>query len=184
MIASPRRGPRTTDRPEVPQEQLRLNLDLAWRRHTAQENWIARVDTKASILLTVNGAVLGTVLTARAQSSGFVADLTGWRAVVLWTAMILCGLAEVAAGAVIVPLLGHGRTPDRAGTIFFGDLRRRDPAALGAYLMGLTPEEQFDQLAHQLVVMARASWFKHRVMQALTGTAFTAYLLIFVALAS
>lgn len=170
-MVSPRPGPIASD-------QLRLNLDLAWRSHAAQEGWTARADTKASIFFAVNGAVLGTVLAARTQPGGFLVGLGGWRAAVLLVALVLCGLAEVVAGAAVVPLLGPGRNTGRRGTIYFGELRRRDPADLRDQLMRLTPEEQFAQIAHQLVAMARVNWFKHRIIQLLMAAAFAGYVLV------
>ena len=48
-------------------DQIRLNLDLSWRSHTAQENWTTKVDTKASIIFTVNGAAIAAILALRTQ---------------------------------------------------------------------------------------------------------------------
>ena len=173
MTASPLPGPKASDR-------LGLNLDLAWRSHSAQEGWTARVDTKASIFFTVNGAVLGAVLVARTQPGGLLVGLGSWRAAALFVALLLCALAEVVAGAAVVPMLGSGRNTGRRGTIYFGELRRRDPADLSDQLMRLTPEEQFAQIAHQLVAMARVNWFKHRIIQVLMAAAFAGYVLIII----
>ncbi|GIE31918.1 hypothetical protein Ait01nite_049630 [Actinoplanes italicus] len=152
-------------------ERTPTNLDVAWRTHVAQESWAGKVDTKASILLTLNGVILGAVLSARVQKDSFIAVLAGPRAVMLAIAVVLCATAGLLAAGVIYPVLGRGHRngsnrPDPAGTIYFGDLRLRRPAELAGQLATMTTEEQFGQVARQLVAMARAAWLKHRLLQA------------------
>jgi len=160
------------------------NLDIAWRAHGAQENWTGKVDTKASIFLALDIAVVGAVVTARTQRDGALHSLSGWESGLLWVAIALCLIGATLAAIVVFPILGR---PDNSGppsgTIYFGDLRRWNPDDLAQRLAVLTAEEQFQQVSRQLVTMAAVSWFKHRVMQGAMGAALTGYALILIALA-
>jgi hypothetical protein len=164
-------------------ERTPTNLDVAWRTHAAQESWAGKVDTKASILLTLNGVILGAVLSARVQKDSFIAVLNGPRAVMLAIAVVLCATAGLLAAGVIYPVLGRGHhngngRPDPNGTIYFGDLRKRRPAELAGQLAAMTTEEQFGQVSRQLVAMARAAWLKHRLLQAALVATMSGFLLI------
>ncbi|MEW2594363.1 Pycsar system effector family protein [Micromonospora aurantiaca] len=159
-------------------EQGKLNLESAWRAHTAQENWAAKVDTKASIFLAVDGVVLSAVLAGRNQQGNAFASLDGWRSDVLTLALVLCGLGGLLAIMVVFPVLG-GRDPIRnSGTIYFGDLRRRQPAELSQQLANLTLDEHFRQVSRQLVAMARRTWIKHRLLQVALVSALTGFVAI------
>jgi hypothetical protein len=166
-------------------EQGRINLESAWRAHAAQESWAGKVDSKASIFLAVDGVVLSAILTARSQSGNVFATLAGWRDDTLTAALILCGTAGVLATMVVFPVLG-GRRPSNGGrdrgVIYFGDLRRRQAGELARQLAGLTLEDQFGQVSRQLVVMARTTWIKHRLLQVALASALTGFLAIMSAL--
>lgn len=171
--------------PEKPKwtdfEQGRINLESAWRAHGAQESWAAKVDTKASIFLAVDGVVLSAVLTARSQKAALFADLAGWRTDTLTAALILCGLAGVLATMVVFPILGGRRRSNGGrdrGMIYFGDLRRRQAGELAHQLAGQTLEDQFGQVSRQLVVMARTTWIKHRLLQVALASALTGFIAI------
>ena len=156
------------------------NLDLAWRSHTAQESWAIRADTKASIIFTVNSALIVAILALYGQEGGLLDHLGGWRETVIVVGIGLCGLATVAAGVAVYPMLGRHRAHrHRRDTIYFGHLRHREPADLAAQLGGLTPQQHFDQLARQMIVMSRYNWLKHRTLQAALLMAGTGYLMIF-----
>ena len=145
---------------------LKTNAECAWRVHTAQENWTSKVDTKASAFFTVNLAGLAVILAFRTQKDGLLVTLTGWRHGMADLAILLCGIAVVVAGAAIFPLLGRVHEHQtRRDVIYFGHLRHRSPANLAQQLAGLTEREQIDQLARQLVVMAKGNWIKHRCLQ-------------------
>ncbi|MFI1993837.1 Pycsar system effector family protein [Actinoplanes sp. NPDC020271] len=157
-------------------ERARTNLDIAWRAHAAQESWAGKVDTKASILLALDGVILGAMLTARAQKVSVVPVLTGPRLTTLVVAVVLCAVAGLLAAAVVFPVLG-GR---RSGTIFFGDLRRRAAGDLAGQLLRLTVAEQVEQVALQLVAMSRVNWLKHRLMQAALIATMAGFLLVMI----
>jgi len=166
-------------------ETVRSNLDIAWRTHSAQENWTGKVDTKASIFLALDTAVLGAIVAARTQREGALRTLDGWQTGLLWTAIAMCFIGAVLAAMVVFPLLGRSTSSGRpSGTIYFGDLRRWEPDDLAERLAELTAEEQFHQVSRQLVAMARVVWLKHRIMQVALGVALAGYALIFLALLS
>ena len=98
--------------------------------------------------------------------------------------MSLCVFAVIFTGAIVFPLLGRRRTRRRPGrdTIYFGDLRHRDPGDLRDQLLRLTPHDHLAQLARQLVAMARYNWFKHSMLQVALATAFLGYLFVLVVL--
>lgn len=170
-----------TRRPAV--TDPRLNLDIAWRSHAAQESWTGKADAKASIFLAMDGAVLAGVLAARAQKGSYLHGLGGWPATILIIALILCAAGALLAATATFPLLGDPRRRGhRPGTIFFGDLRVRQNDDLSQQLAALTIDEQFSQVAHQLIAMSRASWIKHRLMQGALAVAILGYLLIFIVL--
>jgi hypothetical protein len=159
-------------------EQGKINLESAWRAHAAQEGWAAKVDTKASIFLAVDGVVLSAVLTARRQEGSHLASLDGWPDDVLTVALVLCGIGGVLAIMLVFPILG-GRDPMRStGTIYFGDLRRRRVGELAQQLASLSLEDQFTQVSQQLVAMAWRTWLKHRLLQAALTSALAGYLAI------
>jgi hypothetical protein len=160
-------------------EQQRVNLDVAWRAHVAQENWATKVDTKASIFLALDGVVIGVTLAARAQKGSFIDVLGGWRAGLLVAALVTCFVAALIAAVAISPVLGR---PRNRGTIYFGDLRRRHADDLAAQLATMTVQNQISQVSEQLVAMARITWLKHRLMQVAVAAALVGYVLIMLVL--
>jgi Family of unknown function (DUF5706) len=152
------------------------NIEFAWRAHAAQENWTAKVDTKASIFFTVNGAGVAALVALRTQSGGVLEQLGGARQVIADVGIVLCALAVIIAGAAIFPLLGRS-TRHRAehDTIYFGHLRHRTPGEVAEQLRTISDDEKLDHLARQLVVMAKANWIKHRLLQLALLMALTGY---------
>ena len=160
-------------------EQERVNLDVAWRAHVAQENWATKVDAKASIFLALDGVVVGAILAARAQKGSFIDVLGGWRASLLVVALVICFVAALIAAVAIIPVLGRPRS---RGTIYFGDLRCRQADDLAAQLATMTVRDQISQVSEQLVAMARIAWLKHRLMQMAVAVAVIGYVLIMLVL--
>jgi hypothetical protein len=140
-------------------------LDFAWHCHAAQENWTARIDTKASILLTVNLVGFAALLSTRSPSSGAFHVVHGWHRLGVDAGIVLVGLAALASVVVVVPLLGSRRPPVNQDVIYFGHVRHRSPGTVARQIASLTAEERIDQVSRQLVVMARANWVKYRTFQ-------------------
>jgi len=157
------------------------NIEFAWRAHAAQENWTAKVDTKASIFFTVNGAGVAALVALRTQSGGVLEQLAGARQIIGDLGIVLCALAVVIAGAAIFPVLGRSkRHRVERDTIYFGHLRHRTPAEVAEQLRTLNDDEKLDQLARQLVVMSRANWAKHRLLQLALVMALVGYVTVLI----
>jgi hypothetical protein len=147
-----------------PESLMAARVDFAWRCHVAQESWTSKVDMKASVLLTVNLVGLAALLAGQTSPESPLATLPGWARLGLAAGTVLVGLAAVANVLVIFPILGRRRSSLR-DTIYFGHLRERSPDSVAEQLAGLTVDDQIEQLARQLVAMARANWIKHRTLQ-------------------
>ncbi|MGY2031339.1 Pycsar system effector family protein [Nocardia gipuzkoensis] len=155
-------------------------ITFGWRVHQAQEAWTAKVDVKASIVLALDGAVLVAIIAGH-NKDGVLTELTGWRSLIEVLAAISILVALVLAGLVVRPALGPSRqhrAQHSAHIIYFGHLRHWDPPQLATRLRSLTPDEETDQLAQQVVSMSQRNWWKHRLLQwALYTTALAALLL-------
>lgn len=175
---SPRPIPPEANSAQAP--QVKANIDFAWRAHTALENWTGKLDTKASIFLTVNVAGLAALLALRTQADGRLSRLHGLQEAVADSGILFCGFAVVIAAAAVFPRLG--RTKDHRAQrdiVYFGHLRHRTPDDVARQIMILTEQGQADQLSRQLVVMAKSNWAKHRLMQAALLTSLAGYGAVF-----
>lgn len=155
-------------------------VEFAWRAHAAQEQWAARVDTKATIVLTVEAAVVAAVVTA--LSSAGISSVPGWRISVLWTGTALSAVAVLIAFLVIMPRLGRRDTASESSFLYFGGLRHWESRRLVARLDVMSDEEQIAQLGAQLTYLAAINWQKYRLLQAGIGAAVLGMTLLAVAL--
>jgi hypothetical protein len=155
-----RHGQRMADPPAVTGTQA---TEFAWRVHAAQQSWASNADVKASILLGIEGGALYAIISAdgtggRLAQVGGLADQAA-------TTIGVCSLllAILAAIVAVFPRLrrraGNSR-PRQA--IFFGDLRRWNPAELSSYLANLTRNEELDALSRQLIDVSAHNWHKHQ----------------------
>jgi hypothetical protein len=140
--------------------------EFAWRAHGAITDWTAKVDVKASIMLTLEIAGVGALVTL-SQPHGLLGHLTTGALWLYRVGIVVIAAAIVLAGGVVFPRLGsHSAKKDPTdGLIYFGHLRAYEPAALKDRLERLTPHEELDQLSHQLVQTSRIAWLKHRWLQ-------------------
>src|SRR5579871_5333777 len=153
--------------PESERECERRNTEFAWRVHNAQESWASNADLKASILIALEGGALYAIISALGGGGvlSHVSDWLGHLAENLGIFALL--LAILCAVAAIFPRLGQkNKTWDsqRRG-IYFGVLRHWSPAEFTDYLTGLTEQQELDALGHQVTVMSRHNWAKHRWIQ-------------------
>jgi len=141
--------------------------EYGWRVHSALDAWTGKVDTKASIALAIESAVLGYVLNQTASGQG-LADLDGLRQAGFYLGLGLLLAAVGCAVWVVFPRLrrrASSREEEWArNTIYFGHLRHWDPEKLEAKLAEGAPVT--GQLARQLVKMAEIAWSKHVWLQA------------------
>lgn len=134
--------------------------DGAWKVHEAQISWIEKADVKASIILTLETAILGLV-TVLSTDGHVLAGLHGLRRTVDITAMALLLLSTLSSLSAIIPQLGRReKVKMDPGIIYFGDLRHWTPAALAAELQLGRPND--GDVAKQIVILAGISWCKHQ----------------------
>jgi hypothetical protein len=152
-----------TEPSDVPNE---IGVETAWRLHEALSTWTGRVDTKASIVLTLEVTALGFV-TALTDSNRMFSSVSGWQEVVFRISFVLLGWGILFAVAAVIPQLGGRAAKERwkSGFIYFGHLRRWDPKALERKLSGLRDTDLRQALSLQLVVMSKIAWRKHRWLQ-------------------
>jgi hypothetical protein len=139
-------------------------LEFAWRVHSALDSWTAKVDTKASIVLALEAAVLGFIITLSSKD-GPLAALDGGDVLLYRVGLTLVGLGVLFALGVVVPQLGRRKAKRvwERNTIYFGHLRHWDPEKLAGVLVRDMPRER--QLAEQLVEMSKIAWRKHAWLQ-------------------
>jgi len=136
---------------------------FAWRAHEALLGWTASVDAKASIVLVVEVAVAG----------GAVQTLTGDLDVVggghlfaIIATLVALGLSVGCALGVVFPRLARRQSAQGVGLLYFGHLRALTVAEIGKRLHSMDVDEEREQLAAQLEIMARVAWRKHAWLQA------------------
>jgi hypothetical protein len=142
----------------------RGGLDFGWRVHGALDSWTGKVDTKASITLAIESAVLGFVVTL-SKDGERLARLTGASKTWYYAGLVALSAAVLSALRVVMPQLKRRRARRewRGNMIYFGHLRRWDSADLAVALRSKQVYEA--QLAKQLVVMADIAWKKHARLQ-------------------
>lgn len=148
-------------------QQAQLPMEFAWRVHAAQEAWTAKVDAKASIVLSLETAVLAALFAVQSPRL-LLGRLTGWRSMLADIGVGLHLIAVVLAAAAVIPMLGRTRIHRAERTqnaIYFGHLRHWKLEQLKHWLTHLTPEEELEQLNRQLIALSRRNWRKHRNLQ-------------------
>ncbi|WAL46564.1 Pycsar system effector family protein [Rhodococcus pyridinivorans] len=155
--------------PDSSSSELATVIEFGWRTHSAQEAWTAKVDTKASIVLALDGVVLAAIIGGH-NEGGVLDQLYGWRNVLQGAAAVLVVLALIVAGLVVRPALGSSREHKRDfrdNLIYFGHLRHwhGQTGELADRLRAGSSGDQIEQLAAQLINMARRNWWKHQLLQ-------------------
>jgi hypothetical protein len=147
-------------------DDAHFHVEYAWRVLQAQEAWLGRIDTKASIFLTAHAAVLGVLVAFRVQAGGPLVRQIGTKQTVGDVALVLGAAALGVAAVAVFPMLG--RPSDHRNShdlIYFGHLRHRSADEVSAQLMGLEQWEAINQVARHSVAVARINWVKHRAIQ-------------------
>jgi hypothetical protein len=139
-------------------------VDFAWKVHDALDSWTGKVDTKASIALAIESALVGFVITLSSKGERLF-GLHGYRVNLDRIGLVLLTASVVLALAVVIPQLGRRKAKQNwsSNMIYFGHLRRWDPQQLATALStGVATETQ---LALQLVTMSKIAWRKHAWLQ-------------------
>jgi len=139
--------------------------EFAWKVHSALADWTGRVDTKASIALSLEAAVLVLIISQSAETKP-LAGLTDFALLLYWVGFAALLLAIVFSLLVVVPQLKRRKLAAEApdGLIYFGHLRLRTPDDVEASLRD--PALRLPALSRQLVAMAKIAWRKHVFLQA------------------
>lgn len=142
------------------------SIDLGWKRHVAINDWTSKVDSKASIVLSLEAAISAGIaaLSAREQPLGSLDGSTLWW-YRLGVGLVVIGVAT--AAFVVRPRLGSRAAKESypSNTIYFGHLRHWKPTELAEHLDHLSAEDETRMLALQLIAMADIAWTKHRLLQ-------------------
>lgn len=138
----------------------------AWRINQGLHEWTAKVDAKASVVLSLETAVLGIVLLF-AGSGKPLGELSGPAVWVFRVGVSLLAAAIVIAGAAIFPQLNRREAKRRwrQNYVYFGHLRHWEPAALIAALDNDGPARTRMVLATQLIALSKIIWRKHTLLQ-------------------
>jgi Family of unknown function (DUF5706) len=156
-------------------------VEFAWRTHAIHEQWLARADTKAAVVITIEGAVVAAVATALSNAT-VAASITGWRLPVVLVGTLSSTVAVITAFLAIIPRLGRKKTFDREPCfLYFGHLRRKEAPELALGLAALSADVEIAQLAAQLPRLASAAWRKYVLLQVSVATALIGLMLLVVA---
>lgn len=152
----------TQPQPKGPNRQADDGVEFAWRVHSALDTWTGKVDSKASISLAIEIAVIGFVITLSTKDGPLV-GLTGSDLCFYRIALGFLVLSVLLSMLAVVPQLNRRQAKKnwRSGMVYFGHLRHWDPKELEKALEA--PAKR--QLADQLVAMSRIAWRKHAWLQ-------------------
>ncbi len=143
-------------------------LDFAWRVHDALNDWIGKVDFKASVILAVETGAAG-LLVPLTASAGILHDLKGSRSGVFYAGLVLLALALLFAVLTVIPQLRRwksrrGGEEWKTNAIYFGHLRHWEVDKLVEHIESRASETR--QLAQQQITMSKIAWRKHSSLQA------------------
>jgi len=153
-------------RPEADAEQR--GIDFAWKVHSAQEGWTAKVDAKAAILFTVELVLLAALIAAHGHGK-LIGRMHGGPRLIAEIGTALAFASSFLVGGAVIPRLGRTtqyKTQSFDHFIYFGNLRHWEPKELQKRLGKLTSADELEQLSRQLVEMSKRNWVKHRWLQA------------------
>lgn len=138
----------------------------AWRVTQALHDWTAKVDTKASVILSLETAVLGLILVF-AGAGKPLGHLTGSSVWAFRIGILVLVAAIVTASAAIFPQLNRreARRSWRQNYVYFGHLRRWDPAELIVALEEGSNYRNRFVLSTQMIALSKIIWRKHAFIQ-------------------
>lgn len=152
--------------PKSTPESRKAGVEFAWHAHSAITDWTAKVDSKASIVLSLGGAVLGFFVTLSASHRA-LAGLLGWRLLVERAGFLAVALSVFGAALVVAPRLNRRQSKQawKQNFLYFGHLRHWKPEELKKRLEVLDGDQELNLLSQQLVATSKIAWFKHSLVQ-------------------
>lgn len=143
-------------------------IDFAWRVHSAQETWTAKVDGKAAILFTIELVLLAALIAAHGHGK-IIGRMHHDPRLMAEIGTVLAFVSTFLVGGAVIPRLGstaQHKVQRFDHLIYFGHLRHWEPKDLQGRLEKLTSADELEQLSRQLVEMSKLNWAKHRWLQA------------------
>lgn len=138
----------------------------AWHITDTLHDWTTKVDTKASVILSVETATLGLILVfaGTGKPLGSLAGSSVWS---FRVGVILLALAIVTAGAAIFPQLNRrdARKNWRKNYVYFGHLRRWSPADLVTAVQKTAASGADLVQSIEIVALSKIIWRKHAFIQ-------------------
>lgn len=142
---------------------MREAEDRAWRIYSSHVEWISRVDTKAAVMLALEGVTLGAVIALTDAGLPF-SGLNSWGERVSFAfAIVLLFIAIFMSVWAIVPRV-RSKQPSRKAMedfIYFGHTRCWEADALQQVLR----QPALEVLSRQLIVLAHVAWRKHYLVK-------------------
>ncbi|ARF74877.1 hypothetical protein B7C62_23565 [Kitasatospora albolonga] len=122
--------------------------------------WTARVDVKASVVLTLEIAILAGLVTVSTEGD---LSVGGARLVLLVAGACFLVAAVVSAVMILMPRMRVRRMRDEAphDFVYFGHLRLWDPVALAEAL----GHDVLNALTRSIVINSRIAWRKHWLLR-------------------
>lgn len=138
--------------------------ETAWRVFGATQDWIGKVDSKASFAFGFEVAIItaAVALTGKGKPLGV---LDSWVVSTLFAAgLVLLGVAVLTSSLVIAPRITARKTPPPGSEdfIYFGHLRMWDADELRRAFRDTSPTPG---LSKQIVILSKIAWRKHRLVQ-------------------
>lgn len=167
-------GPRPTQigdhmrgaRRQVKEDSREPFETYAWHITETLHDWTTKVDTKASVILSVETATFGLILVfaGTGKPLGSLAGSSVWS---FRVGVILLALAIITAGAAIFPQLNRRDAQKnwRKNYVYFGHLRRWSPADLVTAVQKTAASQADLVQSTEIVALSKIIWRKHAFIQ-------------------
>jgi hypothetical protein len=147
-------------RPDSSSAELSAGVENAWKIHQSITEWTKAVDAKAAFALTLELALIATVISLTNKHEIFSMKPSAPGQVLVWAGLLALISAAGTAASAVTPQLRDRRTTEEARTsfIYFGHARLWNPKHLQAEIVS---RDLLPQLSQQIVVMSQIAWNKH-----------------------
>ncbi|MBW1597406.1 Pycsar system effector family protein [Streptomyces sp. JJ38] len=145
--------------------------------HTSVAEWTGRVDVKASVVLTLEIAILAGLVTVSTEGDMAV---RGARLVLLWAGTCLLVASVVSSVMVLMPRMRARSVRAEASRdfVYFGHLRLWDPVRLAEAMK----HDVLNVLTRSIVVNSGIAWRKHWLLRVSIALAMAGGILLLLAL--
>lgn len=142
---------------------LQREIEAGWKIHQVFQDWIARFDSKAAAIVTLDSAALAAVWVLSGPGRTFGA-LDGTNA----QNPFAVGLVSLAAGAicaasVVLPRVHGGGLSQPTRLLYFGSVRHLDGSSVAD---ALSDADLKTELGHAISALAKIAWRKQALVTA------------------